>query len=190
MSAELTATNSKAVSDESLFPSVANPKARTASLAQQVYQSLAVAALAFASYFFFSHFVLQSVQVVGLSMAPTLRDSERYLMNRWMYYVRAPQREDVVVIRDPVDNGYSVKRIIATAGESVFLKNGHVFVNGRKLEESYLVPGTSTFPYLDDSTVLCGKDQFYVLGDNRRNSADSRVYGAIPRENIIGLIIR
>src|SRR5437868_6948760 len=100
---------------------------QTLSFTQQLYQCLAVAGLALASYFIISHFVLQSVEVVGVSMAPTLSDSQKYLLNRWIYLVRTPRRSDIVVIRDPADNGFSVKRIVAAAGDTIRLKDGGVY---------------------------------------------------------------
>ena len=165
---------------------------RPLSFSQQLYQCFSVAALAMASYFVISHYVLQTVQVVGASMVPTLRDSQKYLLNRWVYHFRSPKRSDVVVLRDPIDNGFAVKRIIGTSGDWIYLKNGQVFVNGHKLNEPYLAPGTPTFPYkaVPAQVYLVGRDEFFVLGDNRKNSADSRTYGAVPRRNILGLIVR
>ena len=159
---------------------------------RQVNQCLWVAALAFLSYLTFSHFFFQTVRVVGRSMVPTLQDSRQYLLNRWVYHFRAPQRTDVVVIRDPTDQGFSVKRIIGVGGDSIFLKGGDVYVNGTKLTEPYLAPNMSTYAFdkTGDQLIVCGKDQYYVLGDNRMNSADSRTYGPISRQNILGLIVR
>ncbi len=147
--------------------------------------------LAFGSYWCVSRFLVQSVKVVGGSMVPTLHDSDRYLLNRWVFLVRAPHPSDIVVIRDPSDNGFSVKRIIAVAGDTVFLKDGKVLVNGRELQESYLRPGTETFAYSPTSQSFhCGSGQYFVLGDNRGNSIDSRAYGPVSRASILGLIIR
>jgi len=162
------------------------------SILRQILQLLLMTVLAAASYFIISHFLLQSVRVVGRSMVPTLHDSQNCLLNRWIYHFRAPHQSDVVVLRDPSDNGFSVKRIIATPGDSVYLKDGYVYVNGCKLNESYLTPGTLTFSdsKSHDELFLCGKDHYFLLGDNRRNSIDSRVYGAVPRANILGPIIR
>jgi signal peptidase I len=158
----------------------------------QLGQLVAVAALAFLCYFLISRFFLQSVQVVGMSMSPTLADSERYLLNRWIFFLRDPQPADVIVLRDPVDQGFSVKRIIAVGGDIVYLKGGQLYVNGRQLKESYLHPGTATFPYSSSKEQIfkCPPDQFFVLGDNRNNSVDSRTYGPIPRQNVLGLVIR
>lgn len=174
-----------------LLPQPTRLKPRTPSLFHQICQCLAVAALGLASYFFISHFFLQSVTVVGRSMAPTLSDSQRYLLNRWILYVRPPHREDIVVLRDLIDNSFAVKRVIGTPGDQVDLKGGKVFVNGRQLDEAYLPPGTPTFSYskLNEQLFTCEKDQFFVLGDNRMNSADSRTYGPVPRRNILGLIV-
>ncbi len=168
------------------------PGARLFSILRHIVHGLAIVALAMASYFLISHFFVQSVKVVGKSMVPTLNDSQHYLLNRWVYYLRSPQRADVVVIRDPSDGGYSVKRIIAVSGDAICLKEGNVYVNNRKLDESYLGAGTPTFINSKSQieSLKCGKDQFFLLGDNRMNSVDSRVYGLVPRQNILGLIIR
>jgi signal peptidase I len=160
-------------------------------LLKQVFACIIVAALAFASFQFITHFILQSVQVVGASMAPTLHDSQRYVLNRWVYHMREPQLKEIVVLRDPVDNSYAIKRIVARGGDSVHLKEGKIFVNGQLLEEPYLPEGTQTFPNpkYREQFLVCGTGKYFVLGDNRNNSADSRFYGTVPRQNILGLVV-
>ena len=125
-------------------------------------------------------------------MAPTLKNSGYYLLNRCVYVWREPAVSEIVVIRDPQDQSYAVKRIIAREGDAVYLTGGRVYVNGRLLEEPYLSPGTPTFA-LDkqiELSVRCGKGEYFLLGDNRGNSSDSRIYGPVPRQNILGTIIR
>jgi len=177
---------------EVLAQPIASPPSRKASILKQAGSLLCLCALAVGSYFGVSHFLVQSVRVVGVSMVPTLQDSQSYLLNRWIYYTRGPKRGEVVVLRDPSDNGFSVKRVIATAGESVFLKDGNVYVNGRQLNEPYLSRDTFTDTGLRfrNELILCGTGQYFVLGDNRMNSIDSRVYGPVPRQNILGMIVR
>ena len=187
--------NAESVSDPAgngLVSPLGKHRTHTPSFLRQIYQCLSVAALAMASYFVISHFVLQTVQVVGVSMVPTLNDSQLYVLNRWVFYFRPPYRNDVVVLRDPTDKGFAVKRVIGLSGDQIFLNDGKVYVNGQRLEEPYLAPGTPTFPYpgRNERLITLGKDQFFVLGDNRNNSADSRTYGPVPRRSISGLIVR
>ena len=162
------------------------------SLVQQVCQCLAVGALAVASYFFISHYVLQSVQVAGASMSPTLHDADRYFLNRWVYDFRAPKRGEIVVVADPTDGTYCVKRIVGLPGETLYFKNGNLLVDGKELNEPYLPIGTRTFTpeKVQEELVACGKDRYYVLGDNRNNSFDSRFYGPVSRKNILGVVMR
>lgn len=169
-------------------PSRPHPGAK---LLKQFLQCFAALALGLASYYLISNYFVQSVQVVGSSMTPTLHDSEFYLLNRWIYHFREPRRTDVVVIRDPSAHCYSVKRIVGVAGDSIYLKNGEVFLNGKRLNEPYLSPHTPTYAYapLRDQMVICGKDQYFLLGDNRMNSADSRTYGPISRTSILGMLV-
>jgi len=161
------------------------------SLLKQLCQCIVALGLGLGSYYLISNYFVQSVQVVGSSMNPTLHDSEFCLLNRWIYYVRQPHRTDVVVIRDPSARCYSVKRIVGVGGDSIYLKNGEVFLNGRKLVEPYLSPHTPTYAYAPfrDQLIVCGKDQYFLLGDNRMNSADSRTYGTVSRQNILGMLV-
>jgi signal peptidase I len=165
--------------------------AQARAIGRQLLGGLLIVCLSYGSLQFITHFVLQSVQVVGASMAPTLHDSERYILNRWVYHMREPKPADIVVLRDPVDNCYAVKRIVARQGDSVYVKDGHLYINGKLLEEPYLPNGTLTFagPRYREQLWVCGVNQYFVLGDNRNNSADSRIYGAVPRESILGLVM-
>ncbi|HEY9171643.1 MAG TPA: signal peptidase I [Verrucomicrobiae bacterium] len=162
-----------------------------ASPLQFAFQGVAIVCLLVASYWFFSHFVIQSVRVSGISMAPTLGDEDFYLVNRAACLFRAPQRGEIVVLRDPTDQTYAVKRVIGAAGDTVDLRDGKIFLNGEQLDETYLPKGTQTFPFTTlRLTVQCGPDQYFVLGDNRFFSSDSRSYGPVRRDAILGFVVR
>lgn len=167
-----------------------NDVAVSARSLKQVVGWLVIAGLAYGCFHLSQRYVVQSVQVTGSSMSPNLSDSSWYLLNRLVYYFREPRPRDIVVLYDPEDQGYAIKRIIAQPGDSVYMRNGRVYVNGVLLREPYLPPGTKTFPNSTDSAQfwICGRHQYFVLGDNRSNSADSRVYGAVPEQYILGLV--
>lgn len=141
------------------------------------------------AYLISSRFVVSAVAVQGQSMAPTLHNGQTYMMNRWLYHFQSPDRGDLVVIHDPGYTDMAVKRVIAVGGERVEFKRGGVFIDGRELPEPYLSRDTATFPNrLTGLSILVPKDKFFVLGDNRANSVDSRVYGPIARDRIVGCV--
>ena len=156
-----------------------------------LWHYLLVAVLGWFCYVAVNHHLLSMVRVTGTSMRPTLTESDVYLLNRWLYLFRPPQQGDIVVIKDPSDNGFSIKRVIGCPGDSVCVKAGEVFVNGRKLNETYLSAHTKTFivPHSGTQwTIGCAKGEYIVLGDNRGNSYDSREYGTVSRDRILGAV--
>jgi signal peptidase I len=158
---------------------------------RQCWALIIVAVLGTLSYLLIARFIVQSVQVQGTSMYPTLADSGRYLLNRFSYVISEPRQNDIVALKDPRDNTLEVKRIIAMPGQSVYINNGRVYVNGKLLQESYLPAKTPTYAYeKNENEFICiGNNEFFVMGDNRNNSTDSRTFGAVPRQNIIGKVI-
>ena len=143
------------------------------------------------SYLLGSHFLFGIVRVEGPSMYPTLTDSGCYWLNRFAYVVSDPKRDDIVALKDPQDDTPLVKRIIATPGQSIYIKSGRVYVNGQLLDEPYLAAKTPTYAYekSEDEFICIGNDDYFVLGDNRKNSTDSRSFGAVPRKNILGKVM-
>ena len=153
---------------------------------------------------------VQNVRVDGFSMRPTLDEDQYLLVNKLAYsQVRLanlsryipfvdlgdeessylfdpPQRGDVVVFRFPVDPSRDfVKRVIAVPGDSVEIRNGNVFVNDKALEEPYTLDDPRGITMLEQ---VMGPDEYFVLGDNRLQSNDSKNWGPVPLENIIGKV--
>jgi signal peptidase I len=130
-------------------------------------------------------FLYQPVKVEGTSMAPLLSDQERIFINKFVYRVEAIERGDVVVFWYPVDPTKSfIKRVVALPGEIVEIRHGRVVVNGAPLEEPY-VP----LQFVDRHSFGPARvppDQYFVLGDHRSSSNDSRVFGFVPSGLIYG----
>jgi signal peptidase I len=143
-------------------------------------------------YLLITHFLFLSVQVDGYSMVPSLEDSGHYWVNRMAYTRSEPHSCDIVALKDPRDETLVVKRIIAGPGQSIYLHQGKVYVDGKRLTEPYLNEKTYTFAYerkSGEKFVCVGKDEYFVMGDNRNNSTDSRTFGTVPRQNIVGKLV-
>jgi signal peptidase I len=149
-----------------------------------------VALFSIPAYFIASQYIVTAVVIKGRSMSPTLKDGDRYFLNRWRYVFMAPQRGEIVVIKDPGHHDFAVKRVVAKPYDWLNMKDGILYINGKRLEEPYLSSNTRTETAdLTEKWIQLGRDQYYLLGDNRSNSEDSRFYGVVHRKNIIGMII-
>ena len=130
-------------------------------------------------------FLYQPVKVEGTSMMPGLEDQERIFVNKFVYRWEPIQRGDIVVFRYPRDPSKSyIKRVIGVAGDRVRIENGQVYVNGEALDEDY-VPSD----YADARSygeVKVPPNSFFVLGDHRTMSNDSRDFGAVNERYIYG----
>ena len=130
-------------------------------------------------------FLYQPVKVEGTSMLPELKDQERIFVNKFVYRFEKISRRDIVVFWYPRDPSKSfIKRIIGLPGDTVEIRSGTVYVNGEPLDEPYLVPEFAdkrTMParYIDPG-------YYFVMGDDRKFSSDSRVWGLVPEKYIYG----
>ncbi len=129
--------------------------------------------------------VVRNFRIQGDSMWPTLETGQFVLVERVTYRFSEPKRGDIVVFEYPrAPQEDFVKRIIGLPGETVEIQNGSVFINGALLTEPYL-HGQRTLNYRPIHVTL-GPDEYFVMGDNRAASSDSRTWGPLPRRNIIG----
>lgn len=172
---------------------------------REAVQTLLLAVLIFTA----TSAVVQGREVEGRSMEPALRPGQRLLINRgvylhvdparlrgWLpflhtgegarYLFHRPRRGEVIVFAPPVGGGEDlIKRVIAVPGDHIRIADGQVYVNGQRLDEPYLHgAGTACLgPWCD---LTLGPDAYYVMGDNRANSSDSRLWGPVPAGKIIG----
>lgn len=145
-------------------------------------------ALSVGSYFFFSRVIVTAVEVKGVSMAPTLRAGDRCILNRFAYLTREPQRGEMVVLKDPETGDLIVKRIVGLPCETVIMRNDAAYVNGRRIFEPYASRFVrNDLSPLSKATVV-PRGHYFVLGDNRNRSVDSRAFGPVTRESILGVL--
>ena len=134
-------------------------------------------------------FAVQNFNIEGHSMEPNLHDQELILVDKWTYLFRPPARGDVIVfIAPPQPSQDYIKRVIGVPGDVITIQNTTVIVDGVTLKETYVDPKNqgATFEDRRISKMVVPPNDYFVLGDNRANSSDSRVWGFVPKQNVIG----
>jgi signal peptidase I len=130
-------------------------------------------------------FLYQPVKVEGTSMNPLLSDQERIFINKFVYRFEPIERGDVVVFWYPLDRSKSfIKRVVGLPGETIEIRDGHLYIDGDELADQYVPAG-----YIDSSNYGPRKiplGEYFVMGDHRDSSNDSRVFGPVSRSFIYG----
>lgn len=156
---------------------------------REIFSTVAYILVVLAATYLLVTFVGQRTGVSGSSMEPTLSDGDNLIVDKISYRFHEPQRFDIIVFPFLYEKGtYYIKRVIGLPGETVYIdENGVIYIDGEALEENYgretiLSAGRAAQP------VQLGEDEYFVMGDNRNNSSDSRdqSVGNIKRDNIIG----
>lgn len=134
------------------------------------------------------YFIFQPFFVKGQSMDPNFEDGDYLIIDEISYRFREPQRGEVIVFKYPLNPSQKfIKRIIGLPGETVEIKNNQVIISGKPLDESAYLPEDTLTPDMGFERITLAENEYFVLGDNRLHSSDSRVWGPLPKENIIGL---
>lgn len=156
-----------------------------------VLEVVEIAAIAIAAVFLIRSFLVQPFLVSGASMSPNFEDGNYLLVDELTYRVREPARGEVAVFHYPNDEStYFIKRIVGLPGERVIIRDGKVFIitplrpEGRELPETYLPDGVTTAGVYD---AKLGEDEYFLLGDNRSYSFDSRSWGPLKKDEIVGV---
>jgi signal peptidase I len=132
-------------------------------------------------------FGFQVARVEGHSMEPTLHDQDRLVVNKLAYQIQSPARGEVVMLLHPNDPSQAlVKRVVAEPGDTIAMRNGAVIVNDVVLSEPYVISDHRSFD--DRAAMLVPEGFYFVLGDHRNNSTDSRIFGPVPARYILGRV--
>jgi signal peptidase I len=133
--------------------------------------------------FLINFFLAQATQVHGQSMEPTLHTDQRLVVEKISYRFHGPRHGDIVVLKSPQQSTeLLIKRVIGLSGETVEIRQGRVYINGQELDEPYLERPTGG----NWGPIIVPPLHVFVLGDNRGFSNDSRAFGVVPIENIVG----
>ncbi|MDD3652826.1 MAG: signal peptidase I [Desulfotomaculaceae bacterium] len=129
-------------------------------------------------------FVIEPFYIPSGSMEPTLKENDRIIVSKLNYHFKEPKRGDVIVFKYPLDPKRNfVKRLIAVGGETVVIRNSQLYINNQLVTEEYLPQGLR-FDDFGPEKVPAGT--YFMMGDNRNNSDDSRVWGFLPEDLIVG----
>jgi signal peptidase I len=143
------------------------------------------------SFLLMSRFVYSTVVVEGTSMLPTLRQGDRFVMNCFFHRIAPLRRGDLVVVRDASSGQKIIKRVIALPHETIQLRDEGVYINGRLLREPYVAKGSYTHSRRMGHRVLSiPASEYFVMGDNRLVSQDSRWHGPVRRADLLGTVER
>ncbi len=154
-----------------------NKEVKKPTFKQEVFSTLRYLIVVVLITLFIINFVGVRTQVIGTSMSPTLSDGDNLIVEKVSYRFSKPKRFDIIVFPYQQTNKHYIKRIIGLPGETVQIIDGYVYINGELLEEDYGNAVMQTAGIAANPIIL-GGDEYFVLGDNRNNSEDSR-FGAV-----------
>ncbi|OQA36963.1 MAG: Signal peptidase I T [Parcubacteria group bacterium ADurb.Bin326] len=153
-----------------------------------IWEMVRVAVISLAIIIPVRYFLIQPFYVKGASMEPNFYDHEYLIIDEISYRFNQPQRGDIVVFKYPKDpKQFFIKRVVGLPGERVKIEDNKIYIDGTILNEAYLDSGAETVLALRGyGDVVLGSDEYFLLGDNRSQSLDSRSFGPVKREYIIG----
>ncbi|EKD78928.1 MAG: signal peptidase I [uncultured bacterium] len=163
---------------------------KLAKFGSYVWELVKVVAISLAIVLPIRYFLVQPFYVKGASMEPNFHDYEYLIIDELSYRWRLPERTEVVVMRDPLEHSkFFIKRIIGLPGDTVLFDQGDVYVNGILLDEAAYLAGTvETLTVNGMNEVTLQDNEYFVMGDNRPASFDSRRFGAVDKSEFVGRV--
>jgi signal peptidase I len=153
---------------------------QTKSIVRELVETIVITLLL---YVLIRTFLFENYRVVGHSMDPTLENEQFLVVNKLGYRLGDPKRGDIIVFRDPrTDEFKLIKRVVGLPGETLEIQDGQVLINNQPLEEGYI----AAKDHDSHSPVLIPEDEYFVLGDNRNHSSDSRNWGTLLSDRVVG----
>ncbi len=149
---------------------------------REIVETIALFALVFTV----ARVAIGNYSILGQSMEPNYHEEERLLVDKVTPHLLGLNRGDIVIVHSPAQDIELIKRLIGKPGDTIELRDNRVFVNGEPLNEPYLPPDANSGPTRDTNKWTLGPDEYFIMGDNRSFSQDSRVFGPVKMENIIG----
>lgn len=157
----------------------------TSTLTTTIKEIVQTALISFGIFLFVYIFLVQPHRVQGISMQPNFENGELLLTEKISYRISKPKRGEVIVFEAPIGRKADfIKRIIALPQDKIKIENGDVFVNGEKLEEKNITSKTE-----GNLETILPSDEYFVLGDNRSSSSDSRSFGPIKKDSVKGKVL-
>jgi len=140
----------------------------------------------FAIVFVIARFAIGNYSILGQSMEPNYHQDERLLVDKVTPRAFGFNRGDIVIVHSPIQDIELIKRLIGRPGDTIELRDNSVYVNGKPLNEPYLPLNANSGPTREQSKWALGPDQYFIMGDNRSFSQDSRAFGPVASSNIVG----
>jgi signal peptidase I len=176
--------------------SARDDKGHTASRSRTIVEYIVLAVVAVAVALLIQAFLVKPYRIPSASMENTLLIGDRVLVDRISWRFSQPERGDIVVFHAPMAGPVLIKRIIGMPGDEISLKGGFVYVNGRRLDEPYVrrvngrqepsLPFTNGLPWALQAPYKVPAGSYFMMGDNRTDSGDSREFGPIKRDQFVG----
>lgn len=157
-----------------------------------IYEIIKTITFVLLAAFLIRYFLIQPFVVEGQSMEPNFHNNEYLVVEKVSYRFGEPKRGDVVIFKAPTNPDLDyIKRIIAVPGETIKIANNKIYINGVQISEEYIPSSDLTLVSQDNTTIMekiLGTNEYFVLGDNREHSSDSREFGILEKSLIIGKV--